>query len=164
MKSQRRIVELHSQVNATEGGFALLGTLAVVIILGVMVAIALTALQPKSTPSSTTLPGTPTTTTVPQSAASGAQEAAIAACQVDFQAITTAIAEYQDLQSSSPAAGTAWATSRANGGPLLQAWPSDAKYFNITWNGSVLSVVPARGAASHGSAGTSSPATGCFAA
>ena len=164
MKSQRQIFDHHRRGHSTEGGFALVGTLAVVIILGVMVAIALATLQPNATPSGTTLPGTPTTTTIPQSAASGAQEAAAVACEVDFLSISTEVAEYRAINGTNPAAGTAWATSSANGGPLLKAWPTDAKYFTITWNGSVLSVVPAHGTPSHGSPGASAPATGCFAA
>ena len=163
MKIRRRIVDHHYPGNTTEAGFALLGTLAVVIVLGVMVTVALATLQPKATPSSTTLPGA-TTTTIPQSAASGAQEAAIAACQADYQVINSAISEYSALQGDYPPSGTGWATSSANGGPLLQTWPSEANYFALTWNGSVLSVVPARGPASHGSAGTNFPPTGCFAA
>lgn len=164
MKSQRQIFDHHSRGYFTEGGFALVGTLAVVIILGVMVAITLSVLQPRASPISTTLPGLPTTTTIPQSAASGGQEAAAVVCEVDFLSISTEVAEYRAVNGTYPAAGTAWATSSANGGPLLQAWPTDAKYFTITWNGSVLSVVPAHGTPSHGSPGTSSPATGCFAA
>ena len=163
MKIQRRFVDHHRQGDTTEAGFALLGTLAVVIVLGVMVTVALATLQPKATPSGTTLAGV-TTTTVPKNAASGAQEAAISACQADFQVISTAISEYRALQGNYPGAGTAWATSSANGGPLLQTWPSEVQYFALTWNGSVLSVVPVRGAESHGSVGTSSPVTGCFAA
>jgi hypothetical protein len=148
-----------------EQGVAMLGTLLTVIILGVLVTIVLNS--QKSTPPSagptTTIPGT-TTTTAPSTAASGAQLAAISACQANYSALETAIADYRSLNGSNPAAGAAWATSSANGGPYLQVWPESAPYYQITWNGVELSVVPVRGVPSHGDDGTSSPRTGCFAA
>ena len=70
----------------------------------------------------------------------------------------------QSSQGLTWAAGVAWATATANGGPYLQAWPESANYYSITWNGAQLSVIPVRGAPSHGSDGASSPKTGCFAA
>jgi len=114
-------------------------------------------------PGATTIPGV-TPTTAPATPESGAQEAAVSACQANYQAIETALADYRALNGSLPAAGTAWATVAGNGGPYLQVWPESATYYSITWNGSQLGVIPVRGASSHGDDGTSSPKTGCFAA
>jgi hypothetical protein len=148
----------------------MLGLLLTVIILGVMVVIMLKTLggSPSATGSTTTTPGATTipgtTTTAPVTPEGGAQEAAVTACQANYQAIETALTDYRALNGSSPAAGAAWATTTANGGPYLQAWPESVTYYSITWNGAQLSVVPVRGASSHGSDGTSAPKTGCFAA
>ncbi len=147
-----------------EEGVALLGTLLVVVILGVIAVIVLNSgpKTPANTTGGSTVPGP--TTTAPHSVASGANVAVIAACRSDLQNLASARDDYQALNGSAPPAGTAWATSSANGGPLIQSWPNDPPYFSITWNGSVFSVVPRHGAASHGSPGTSSPQTGCYAA
>jgi hypothetical protein len=143
----------------------LLGTLLTVIVLGVMAVIMLNTLggSPSGTGTNTTIPGA-TTTTVPTTAKSGAQEGAASACKANYQAIETALADYRLLNGSLPAAGSAWATAATNGGPYLQVWPESAPYYSITWNGAQLSVIPVRGASSHGSDGTSSPKSGCFAA
>ena len=143
-------------------GSALLGTLLTVIILAVMVVIMLNTLGGSSS-TGTTIPGA-TTTTAPATPANGAQEAAVSACQANYQTVETALADYRTLNGSSPAAGTAWAMAAANGGPYLQVWPESAPYYSITWNGVQLSVIPVKGAPSHGSDGTSSPKSGCFAA
>jgi Tfp pilus assembly protein PilX len=150
-----------------EQGVAMIATLITLIVLAVMVVIMFNTLSgsPSSTGTTTTTPGeTVTPTTAPVTPASGAQEAAVSACEANFQAIQTALGDYRALNGSAPAAGTAWATSSANGGPLLQSWPESAAYYSITWNGEELSVIPVRGAPSHGSDGTSSPKSGCFAA
>jgi type II secretory pathway pseudopilin PulG len=152
--------------DATESGVAMIGTLLVVIILGILVTIVLTN-QPaaKNTTQETTSSGAlVTTTTVPQSVGSAAQQAAVSTCQLNFQAVTTALTDYKAVNGSNPAAGVAWATSSALGGPYMQTWPNGHPYYTLQWNGSALSVVPLRGTASHGSIGTSAPATGCFAA
>ena len=143
----------------------MLGTLLTVIVLGVMAVIVLNTLggSPSGTGTTTTIPGA-TTTTVPATAESGAQKAAASACQANYQAIETALADYRSLNGSLPAAGAAWATAASNGGPYLQVWPESAPYYSITWNGAQLSVIPVRGKSSHGSDGTSSPKSGCFAA
>ena len=148
-----------------EQGSALLGMLLSVIVLGVMVVIMLNTLggSPSGTGTGTTIPGA-TTTTEPATAESGAQEAAASACQANYLAIATALADYRSLNGSWPAAGATWATAAANGGPYLQVWPERAPYYSITWNGAQLSVIPVRGASSHGSDGASSPKSGCFAA
>jgi hypothetical protein len=155
------------RVDGTRGeqGVALLGTLLTVIILAVMVVIMFDTLggSPSGTGSGTTIPGA-TTTTVPATPENGAQEAAVSACQANYQTIETALADYRALNGSLPAAGTAWAKAAANGGPYLQVWPESAPYYAITWNGAQLSVVPVRGAYSNGSDGTSAPKSGCFAA
>jgi hypothetical protein len=143
----------------------MLATLITIIILGVMVVIMFNTLggSPSSTGSTTTIRGV-TPTTAPSTPESGAQEAAVSACEANFQAIETALDDYRSLNGSSPAAGDAWATAAANGGPYLQAWPESANYYTISWNGTQLSVIPVRGAPSHGSDGTGSPKSGCFAA
>jgi hypothetical protein len=137
--------------------------LIVVVILGALAAIVLTS-SPGPTTSGTVATGSPTTTTTtPQSIAGVVPPAQTSACEADFASLETAIGTYRTLNGGSPAPGTAWATSTANGGPFVQAWPSGAPNFSITWNGSQLSVLPKKGAASHGSYGSSSPVTGCFA-
>jgi hypothetical protein len=158
---RRRRRRVHG--SGCEQGSALLGTLLTVIVLGVMVVIMLNTLgSPSGTGTGTTIPGAPTTT-LPATAESGAREAAASACQVNYLAIETALTDYRSLNGSLPAAGAAWATAAANGGPYLQVWPESALYYSITWNGAQLSVIPVRGAASHGSDGESSPKSGCFA-
>jgi len=148
-----------------EEGVAMLGILLTVIILGVMVVIMLKTLggSPATTGPTTTIPGV-TVTTAPTTPANGAQEAAVSACEANYQALETALADYKALNGASPAAGEAWATAAANGGPYMQEWPETATYYSITWNGTLFSVIPVRGAASHGSDGASSPKSGCFAA
>lgn len=142
----------------------MLGTLLTLIILGVMAVIMLNTLggSPSGTGTTTTIPGV-TTTTAPSTAKSGAREAAASACKVNYQAIETALADYRSLNGSLPPAGAAWATAATKGGPYLQVWPESAPYYSINWNGAQLSVIPVRGAPSHGSDGTSSPQSGCFA-
>jgi hypothetical protein len=148
-----------------DDGVALLATLITIVIVAVMVVIMFNTLggSPRNAGTGTTIPGA-TTTTAPTTPVNGAQEAAVSACQGNYQAIETALADYRALNGSSPAAGTAWATTATNGGPYLQAWPESALYYSIAWNGTQLNVVPVHGAASHGSDGTSSPRSGCFAA
>jgi hypothetical protein len=148
----------------SEHGMALVGTLMVVIILGVMVSIAI-SINPQ--PSATVNPNTPllgTTTTLPKTIASGAQEAAVAACETNYLAILTAVDNYRAENGSAPPAGHLWATSSTHGGPFIQSWPAYSQYYNLIWNGDVLSVTPFRGAASHGTFGAASPASGCYAA
>jgi hypothetical protein len=128
-----------------------------------MVVIMLNTLGGSSPGTSSTVPGA-TTTTAPATPANGAQEAAVSACQANYQAVETAISDFQSLNGALPAAGTAWATVTDNGGPYLQSWPEAAPYYSITWNGVRLSVNPVRGTPSHGNDGTSSPKSGCFAA
>jgi len=158
---RRRRGRVHG--SGREQGSALLGTLLTVIVLGVMVVIMLNTLgTPSGTGTGTTIPGQ-AATTLPATPESGAQEGAASACRVNYLAIQTALADYRSLNGSLPAAGSAWATETANGGPYLQVWPENALYYSISWNGAQLSVIPVRGAASHGSDGASSPKSGCFA-
>jgi len=148
-----------------ERGSSLLGILSVVATLGILAVIVMTlSLGSSPSPVGTTTPGSsPTTTTGPQNIASEQRAAERAACQANFTVITTAISYYRSLNGSSPPAGTAWATSKSAGGPYLQTWPSGAPAYTLTWNGATLSVIPSKGSASHGSFGTVSPPTGCFA-
>ena len=143
----------------------MIGTLITLIILGVMAVVMFNTLSgsPSSTTTTSSIPGG-TTTTAPVSPESGAQEAAVSACQANFQAIETAIADYQSLNGSPPAAGTAWVNSSAHGGPYLQSWPATSRYYTLTWTGAQLDVTTPTGVASHGTYGTASPKTGCFAA
>ncbi len=148
-----------------ERGSSLLGILSVVGILGVLAVIAL-SLNLGSTPATvgTTLPSSSsTTTTAPQNVASEQQVADRAACQANFSEILIAVSDYRTLNGANPPAGSAWVTSSNGGGPFLQSWPRETGAFSFTWNGAVVSVVPVKGLASHGSAGTVTPATGCFA-
>ena len=139
----------------------MIATLLVVIILGVVAAIVITQESP-STPMPSPGANGSTTTTVPHTVGSGADLAARAACEADFVALTTALNDYRALNGSLPGPGTSWAISAANGGPLLVTWPSEPRYFSITWNGSALSVIPVRGTSSHGTAGSVAAKTGCF--
>jgi hypothetical protein len=149
-----------------ERGSSLLGILSVVATLGILAVIVLT-LNFGSSPSpvGTTVPGSPPTTTTsePQNIASEQQVAERTACQTNFTVIITAVSYFRSLNGSNPPAGVAWATSKNAGGPYLQTWPSGAPAYTLNWNGTTLSVVPTKGRASHGSFGTVSPATGCFA-
>lgn len=140
----------------------MIGLVVVVVILGVVASIVVS--QKNNAPAPAPGVSSISATTQPPSIASGAQEAAIAACQVNFAAVDTALSDYRTLNSSSPAPGIAWVTSTANGGPFLAAWPSTGPYYSLVWTGTTLDVVPAHGAVSRGSSGTTSPATGCFAA
>lgn len=157
----------------TDRGSSLLGLLLVVLILGVMAAVALGSLG--YTPNSaitgipSTMPGggaiVATTTTISNTTrGNGTQEAAIRTCRSDYAVVSAALQEYKKRNGSLPPAGTAWARATSDGGPYLRAWPRDNRRFVIEWNGAALSVAPAKGAIAHHSIGDRSPATGCFAA
>jgi hypothetical protein len=141
----------------------MIGILLVVVILGILAAVVLAVQSSPSTKSAGTAPQG-TTTTIPQSIGSAAQEGAVSACEADYQTVNAAVLTYRTLKGVDPSAGTSWATAASSGGALLTSWPSDPQYYSIVWNGTVLSVVPAKGTPSHGSIGTKSPPTGCFAA
>jgi hypothetical protein len=136
----------------------------VVVILGIIVTIVIA--NGPSGPKSTDVGGTAgtTTTTSVKTIGSDATASAISACLANYTVIETALSYYKTLNGASPAAGTAWATTATNGSPLMDSWPSGAPYYTITWNGTELSVIPLRGTASHATAGTSAPRTGCYAA
>ncbi len=162
----RKYPGLRRRCDESERGSSLLGILSVVATLGILAVIVLTLNFGSSpAPVGTTLPGSrpTTTTTADQDVTSEQQVAERAACQANFTAILTAVTDYRTLNGSNPPAGIAWATSKGAGGPYLQSWPSGAPAYTLTWNGSALSVVPTKGRASHGSFGTASPVTGCFA-
>jgi type II secretory pathway pseudopilin PulG len=144
-----------------ERGITMIATMSVVLILGVLAVIAISGTQP-STPAGPSVGGSGTTTTVPTSPSNGASVAALAACKADFESVTAALQTYRTLNGASPPSGSAWISSPTNGGPFLQSWPTNTS-FSLTWSGASLSVIPSKGRASHGSFGTSSPKTGCFA-
>ena len=142
----------------------MVATLLVVVILGVLAAMVFSRHSPSTTagPGVSTTPGP--TATLPSSEGAGINLAVRTACEADFQIVTAALMAYRALNGASPSPGSAWATSSTNGGPFLKAWPGQSHFFSITWNGTVLGVVPATGDSSLASAGTSSPRTGCYAA
>ncbi|MGB7103985.1 MAG: hypothetical protein WBD82_05255 [Acidimicrobiales bacterium] len=148
----------------SDSGIAMLSTLIVVVILGVMVTVVLSESPGKKANTSTGQSAATTTSTTPKSIGTEAQLAAVSSCEANYDTVSTAIQTYNAENGSNPPAGPAWATSTASGGPFLQSWPADPKYFAIVWNGVSISVVPVKGVASHGSMGTSSPPTGCYAA
>jgi hypothetical protein len=148
-----------------ERGVAMVSTLAVVVILGIIVTVVLT--NGPSGPKTSPVEGSPTattTTTSVKSIGSNATAAAISACLASYSEVNTALTYYKTLNGAWPPAGTTWATSTVSGSALIDSWPSGAPYYQITWNGAELVVSPQHGAASHGSSGTSSPRTGCYAA
>lgn len=157
---------------SAERGSSLVALLIVMLILGLMAAVALGGLG--YTPNSTitgipsTMPGggaivTTPTTVAAKSRGETMRETAIEACRVDYEMVSAAVHRYKMLNGSLPRTGTAWAQDATDGGPFLRVWPRNNR-FVIEWNGSTLSVIPAKGAVAHDSIGTSSPATGCFAA
>ncbi len=136
--------------------------LSVLAILAILVTITL-SLNLGSSPSTTTTTPNVTTTTAPKTIASGASEATLASCEANFTTVDSAVETYRALNGSYPPAGTAWATSDANGDQLMQSWPSAPSSYRITWDGHELSVIPVRGAAAHGSMGSPTLKTGCYA-
>jgi hypothetical protein len=160
----------HKKVRATRGsrrvdsesGVGMVATLAVVVILGVIVTIAISN-GPSSPQTSGGTPGGTTTTTSVKSIGTEAREAAVSSCLGNYATVNAALATYKTLENSAPPAGTAWATSSADGA-LLESWPTDAPYYVISWNGVTLNVTPRKGVASRGTEGTSTPPTGCYAA
>jgi hypothetical protein len=147
----------------SESGVGMVATLAVVVILGVIVTIAISN-GPSSPQTSDGTPAGTTTTTSVKSIGTEANEAAVSSCLGNYATVSAALATYKTLEGSAPPAGTAWATSPADGATLLESWPTDAPYYVISWNGVTLTVTPRKGVASHGTEGTSSPPTGCYAA
>ncbi len=153
----------------SESGVGMVATLAVVVILGVLVTVVLVG-QP-GTPSSTSpltgtsssaTGGTTSTTTQVSSVDTDTSAATIAACRGNYSIILAAISDYETLNGAPPPAGTSWATTPAQSA-LLDSWPSGLPYYSLVWNGHQLDVVPHHGAVSHGSAGSPSPPTGCYA-
>jgi hypothetical protein len=136
----------------------LIGTLSVVLILGVLAMIAMSSTPSPVVPSNPNGHGV----TVPNSPAGGASLAATMACKTDFVSLTLAIENYLTANGAKPPNGTSWATKSTTTGPLLQSWPSIAG-FSFVWNGSQLSVIPKKGLPATANFGTSSPPTGCFA-
>lgn len=143
-----------------ESGVSLVGTLLVVIILATLAGVVIS--QTTGSPPSTHHGGTTAPSTSPKDVGSDASAASLASCEANFTTVESALESYLALNGTKPPAGTAWATSSASG-PLLEAWPQVPSQYTISWNGEVLSVVPSRGAPSHGSYGTATPRTGCYA-
>jgi type II secretory pathway pseudopilin PulG len=145
-------------------GFSLIAILAVVMLLGILATIAVSVNLSTSPagPPTTASPGPGVGTTTATNVGSVSRQATLSACEASYASVDAALEAYRTMNGRSPARGTAWATSAADGGPFLQSWPSDPRYA-ITWDGSLLSVVPSRGATSHGSFGASSPPSGCYA-
>jgi hypothetical protein len=158
--------------DTTERGSSLLALLIVVLILGLMAAVALGGLG--YTPNSTitgvpsTMPGggaiVATTPTAVPAKGKSTKASAMVACRADYAMVSAAVQKYKDRNGSLPQAGTAWARAPRRGGPYLRVWPRDNDRFVIVWNGATLSVIPNKGAIANDSIGTRSPATGCFAA
>lgn len=138
----------------------MIGTLSVVLILGVLVMIAMSSTPSPVAPSDSNPNGHGVT--VPNSPAGGASLATLMACKTDFVSLTLAIENYRAANGAKPPSGTSWATKSTNAGALIQSWPSIAG-FSFVWNGSQLSVIPKKGLPATASFGTSSPPTGCFA-
>jgi hypothetical protein len=164
----RRTLRNTSRANITgrrnsERGVAMVSTLAVIVILGVIVTIVISngPSGPKSTVGGSI--GTTTTTSV-KTIGSDTTASAISACLASYTEVNTALTYYKTLNGALPTTGTAWATTATSGTALIDSWPTGAPYYTITWNGIELTVIPARGAPSHGTSGTSSPRTGCYAA
>ena len=149
--------------DVTEQGYSMVMLLVVVVILGVLATLVLAGPHGPSSTNTTVKGSPPTSTTTPQSIASAVPQSQVSACSADFASLDAALGAYRAFNAAAPAPGTAWATSKAHGGPFLQQWPSGAPNFSISWNGTVLSVVPKKGTESHGSYGTLSPKTGCYA-
>jgi hypothetical protein len=158
---------LASARRRSESGVGMLSTLVVVIIMGVIVTVVLThtpGTKPSSSANISNGDTTITTSTTPKSIGTEAQLAAVSGCETNYLAVTTAIETYSTENGTEPPAGTAWATSDLSGGPFLQSWPTSPRYYTITWNGHSVGVTPAKGTPSIGTAGSSAPPTGCYAA
>lgn len=149
--------------DAGDQGSSLVAILSIVAILGILIALTLSLSLGTSKPPTHPPVESATTTTVPKDVASGATEATLAACEANFAIVDSAVQTYQALNGAFPPAGTAWATSDANGGPLMQSWPSAPSSYAIAWNGRKLSVIPFRGLPAHGSMGSQTLKTGCYA-
>jgi hypothetical protein len=141
-----------------EGASSLLGILTVVLLLGGIAAFAVTQVPTAGIGTTTTSngPGGVTqTTSLPSSSV------LVAECVYDYATVAAALSDYETLNGAPPRAGTSWATSTTAPGPYVQSWPQGEGRFAIRWNGTSLVVVPARGAASVGSSGATSPPSGC---
>ena len=138
----------------------MIGLIVVVAILAIIAAIADSATS-STAPTITVATTTGGSAATPPSTESFTSAATAAACAADFQGISLALQLYQGSHGALPPAGTAWATSSGEGGPYLPSWPAP-KGFMLSWDGTVLSVVPSVGTPSHGSAGAVAPPTGCF--
>ncbi len=168
--SRRATTPYHSNMESSprlapwirDRGASLVGLLLALIILGIMAAVAVSAVGgtggntlPKSAQKTSPSVGQPNIATL--------QAALSATCVTDFTSISTAVQVYSTLHSSDPPAGTSWVTRVHSGTALLQSWPSDPGHFTFTWNGTTIIVVPRHGASSTGSAGSTESSSGCYA-
>jgi hypothetical protein len=128
-----------------DAGYGMVALLLVVLILGILVAIVIGG-------------GLSTPSNVEVATANNAP----AACQSDYATVDAAVQSYFAANIVEPPAGTAWATSHHRGGPYLVAWPSDPKYYVLSWNGARLEVQPVHGIPSYGSPGAAATHSGCF--
>ena len=95
-------------------------------------------------------------TTAPTTPESGAQEAAVSACEANYLSIETALTEYRSLNGSPPAPEPRGRRRpRTAGLPASLAGECDVLLHLL--ERSELSVVPVRGAASHGSTARALP-------
>jgi type II secretory pathway pseudopilin PulG len=145
-----------------ERGASLIGLLFTLIILGVMAAVAVSAVSGNSSTALPTLPSV-TTTSVGEPSNQIIAAALSAACVADYETLSTALQVYEALHNTKPASGTTWVQGVESGSTLMEAWPSEPGHFTLTWNGSVLGVVPHRGAVSLDSPGSRGRSSGCYA-
>jgi hypothetical protein len=117
-------------------GASLVGLLLMLIILGVMVAVAVSAIGGTS---GITLPTTArdATTSLGEPTDVAIQTALSAACAAEFETLSTALQVYTTLHSANPPAGTTWVTGIESGSTLMESWPSDPGHFIFLWNGGV---------------------------
>jgi len=155
MSLPSRIFQSASRSGRSEAGVSLVGSLSVVLILGVMAVFAMSGTPTVILPSTSS-----TTAATPMVPASGSSLATVTACRADYLTLAVALAAYRNLDGVTPPAGRTWVTSGS--AALIHSWPK-LSGFTFSWNGALLSVLPDAGVASHGGYGTSAPATGCYA-
>ena len=137
-------------------GFSLIGTLAVVVVLGIAAAIAIPSLSAHkggSTGASSTAttsgviggsrsgtsPAAPATTTEPTTGIPS--EAAVQACEADAQTVATAVQDYEALNGGSGSAVTP-AVLTSGSSPFLRSFPASPDYAISIVNGVVMVSAP----------------------
>lgn len=159
MSSRSRSDSSASRSERAEAGVSLVGMISVLLILAVMAVFAMrstpTVMSPRASPANQSSPDA-----MSRIPTSGSSLATVAACRADYLTLAMALAAYRSIDGVSPPAGRTWATTGS--AALIHNWPK-LSGFAFSWNGTLLSVVPIAGTASHGSLGTSTPPTGCYA-